>query len=1281
MQAYKGISALSDFRRQKLLRELKEIDSNITSLSAEFVHFIDTSSKLNARGDALLRKLLTYAKPFKETRSGELFLVVPRPGTISPWSSKATDIVKNSGLTNISRVERGVNYYLKGSNAKCRSAIAAVLHDPMTEQVLGSIEAAAALFTNTAPKPLTIIDILKDGALALRNANTYLGMALSSDEIEYLVQAYRKLKRNPTDAEIMTFAQVNSEHCRHKIFNAKWTVDGKMQPKSLFQMIKNTYEKSSTNILSAYSDNAAVLKGPEADWFFPNPASSLYQTSKEPAHLVIKVETHNHPVAVEPFSGSATGVGGEIRDEAATGRGAHSKMGLTGFSVSDLHIPGQERPWEKAADRPSRIAAPLSIMINGPIGGAAFANEFGRPNLAGYFRTYEETISGQTWGYHKPLVIAGGVGNIRNLHVQKRRLPVGTQLIVLGGPAMLIGLGGSTGASMNNGESSAELDFASVQRGNGEMQRRVQEVINACWALGDTNPIISIHDVGAGGWSNALTELAHDSDRGAKIELRNLPIADPGMSPMEIWCNESQERYVLGIAEKDLAAFAELCERERCPFAVAGETTKLPQLVVTDNHFSNTPVDLSLEILFGQVPKMVRKIGHHENKMADFSPKGIELAEAVKRVLQLPAVGSKKFLITIGDRSVGGMTARDQMVGPWQVPVSDLAVTASGFYSITGEAMAMGERAPLALIDPPASGRMAVGEAITNISSASIGKLSNVKLSANWMAAVGSGQEDEGLYETVKSIGEDFCPALGITIPVGKDSLSMRTVWQDNGKTKSVTSPVSLVITAFAPTVDINKTLTPQLNLDHDSCLLLIDLGLGKDRLGGSALAQVYNQLGNQAPDIEADLVKKFFKVVQSLKRANKILAYHDRSDGGVLATLCEMAFASRCGLNIDLSRLPGSIFEKLFNEELGAVLQIKTKDVQGVYKQIEAMLGSGSSYIIGSPTIDQTISISDNSKVAYQNKRSKLEQMWSDTSYLIQKLRDNPETTEQEFVLINDETNPGLLTKVSLKPDIRKYKEKPKVAIFREQGVNGQVEMAAAFERAGFTCVDVHLNDILSGKVSLNSFAGLAACGGFSYGDVLGAGEGWAKIILSRIELRDSFSEYFSRPDTFSLGVCNGCQMLAALKELIPGASFWPKFLKNKSEQFEARLVLAEIVKSPSILFKGMEGSVLPVPVSHGEGRVVFENDRQATKSLSENLVPMRFVDNYHEVTDLYPSNPNGSLHGITALTTKDGRVTIMMPHPERAFITRQLSWHPLEWGVDSPWLNLFQNARNWVN
>lgn len=1283
MLILKGSQALSSFRQKKLLNTLQNIDPNITNVQAQYVHFVDSKVDLTAKAAKQLDQLLAYGEHQTITDTGELFLVVPRIGTISPWSSKATDIVRNSGLTAIDRVERGITYFVSARDSVNRKIINPLLHDRMTEVILDTLDAASALFNEVTARSLIEVNILEGGKDALLKANSELGLAIAADEIDYLVNAYTDLNRNPTDMELMMFAQVNSEHCRHKIFNADWTIDGKQVEKSLFKMIKNTYEHYNKDILSAYSDNAAVLRGSTSERFFADPKDNVYRSHKEPVHLVIKVETHNHPTAIAPAQGAATGAGGEIRDEGATGRGARPKMGLAGYTVSNLMIPKAIQPWETSVGKPGRIASPLDIMIEAPIGAAAFANEFGRPNLVGYFRTYQQYLPtldvNTTWGYHKPIMIAGGLGNIRDEHVLKETLPVGTEIIVLGGPSMLIGLGGGAASSMQTGASKEDLDFASVQRGNGEMERRVQQVIDTAWAMGDNNPIISIHDVGAGGVSNALPELVNDSGVGASFELRKLPSADPGLSPMEIWCNESQERYVLGIATKDLAAFEEVCRRERCPYAVVGKTTQQQQLIVTDSLLGGTPVNLPLSLLFGKPPKMSRIIKRKKVVLPDFDDSTITVDDAVIRVLQLPTVASKKFLITIGDRTIGGMVTRDQMVGPWQVPVSDVAVTSSSYQGITGEAMAIGERTPVALIDAAASARIAVGEAITNIAAAVISNLSDIKLSANWMAAAGYASEDERLYDAVKAVGEDFCPPIGLTIPVGKDSLSMRTVWNDKEKDNSVTSPMSVIITAFSPVTDIKRTLTPELKR-VDSELVLIDLGNGKNRMGGSALAQVYNQVGNVAPDIEPLQLKKFFDVIQNLHNDGKILAYHDRSDGGLLATVTEMMFAGRRGAKLDMSHVPGTTLSKLFNEELGALLQIKTSDIDEVTTILSNTFGEHS-YRIGTVTNRQELIIIDTGNEVYRNTRAELESMWANTSYQIQSIRDNGRAAKQEFDTIKNDADPGLVADISFVHTAKKYNEKPKVAIFREQGVNGQVEMAAAFDKAAFTSVDVHIQDLLDDKVHLSDFVGLVACGGFSYGDVLGAGEGWAKTILFHSKLRKQFSEFFERDDTFTLGVCNGCQMLSALKELIPGTELWPRFLKNTSEQFEARLVNVQINESPSLFFKGMAGSVIPVPVAHGEGRAVFDNDATMQQALENELVPWQFVDGNKTVTEVYPKNPNGSPLGITSLTTPDGRATIVMPHPERVFLTQQLSWHPDTWTDDSPWFKMFQNAREWVD
>ncbi len=1275
LYTFSDIDALSDFRKTSMLKKLQTAVPGITGISAEYVHFVDGPQRLSATDKQQLGVLLTYGMPYTGSRDGELFLVVPRLGTISPWSSKATDIVRHAGLEKIARVERGIAYYVSATGIFDRAAAAAQLHDRMIQAVLETTDQAAALFRATEPRPVREVDILNGGTDALAEANRSFGAALAPDEIEYLVTAYQELGRNPTDAEIMMFGQVNSEHCRHKIFNASWNIDGQVQPKSLFQMIKNTYERGGQNVLSAYSDNAAVLRGGDGGFFFPDSADDhTYRAHTEPMHIVIKVETHNHPTAIAPFPGAATGTGGEIRDEGATGRGARSKMGLSGFTVSNLRLPEATRPWEIDHGKPDRITSPLGIMIDAPLGAAAFANEFGRPNLTGYFRTYEQEVNNAVRGYHKPIMIAGGLGSIREPLIQKSRVPVGAKLIVLGGPTMLIGLGGGSGSSMQTGTSLAELDFASVQRGNGEMQRRAQEVISACAARGEHNPILSIHDVGAGGLSNALPEIVHDAGLGARFELREVLNDDPGMSPMEIWCNESQERYVMAIDEANLPEFQALCARERCPFAVVGETTAEDQLILHDRQFATDVVDLPMSVLFGKPPKMTRTIARQTTALPGLSTDAIRVDETVKRVLQLPAVGSKKFLITIGDRTVGGMVARDQMVGPWQVPVSDVAVTARSFDTTAGEAMAMGERSPVALINSAAAARLAVGEALTNIAAAPIQKLSDVKLSANWMAAIGAGDEDQRLYEAVEAVGEAFCPALGITIPVGKDSMSMRTKWEQDGQERSVTSPNSLIITGFASVTDVNKVLTPQLQRNEDTVLILVDLGMGSNRLGGSALAQVYNQLGNESPDVAPDQLKRFFAAIQRLNAQDKLLAYHDRSDGGLFATLCEMAFAGRCGLDIRLDELPGDPLAQLFSEELGAVVQVAAADQRAVLQE----LGNYAS-VIGKPTTDQAIVIHRSGAQIYRNTRTQLEQWWSDTSYQIQLIRDNPASAQQEFDGIADDDDPGIVPELPFGLLSQQFASRPKVAIFREQGVNGQVEMAAAFDLAGFTAVDVHLQDIIDQKVSLDDFVGLAACGGFSYGDVLGAGEGWAKTILFHPTLRKAFENFFARSDTFSLGICNGCQMLAALKELIPGTGHWPRFLRNESQQFEARLVNVQINESPSLFFRGMAGARLPIPTAHGEGRAVF-SDITAREVLGQNLVCMQYVNNRGGVTQKYPANPNGSPEGITALTSTDGRATIIMPHPERVFLTKQLSWHPADWEAQSPWFRMFQNARAWV-
>ncbi|WIO75209.1 phosphoribosylformylglycinamidine synthase [Porticoccaceae bacterium LTM1] len=1288
MLILRGAPALSDFRKQKLLANLTEQVAEVTSVYADFIHFAEVDGELSATQLDTLNALLTYGpKTTGESPDGELFLVVPRPGTISPWSSKATDIAHNAGLSNVLRLERGIAYYVKTDGPVDRDELAALLHDRMVEAVFGSLEAGEKLFRHETPKPMESVDVLGGGRPALEKANVELGLALAEDEIDYLVESFINLQRNPTDVELMMFAQANSEHCRHKIFNASWTLDGEEMPRSLFKMIKNTYEQGGENVLSAYADNASVIVGTKAGRFYPDPQTKQYGFSHEDIHILMKVETHNHPTAIAPFPGAGTGSGGEIRDEGAVGRGSKPKVGLTGFTVSNLQIPGHVQPWEKDYGKPNRIVTALDIMIEGPIGGAAFNNEFGRPNICGYFRTFEEDFSGERRGYHKPIMLAGGYGNIRAEHVDQHEFSAGHKLIVLGGPAMLIGLGGGAASSMTSGTSSEDLDFASVQRQNPEIERRCQEVIDSCWQLGSENPIAFIHDVGAGGLSNAFPELAKDGGCGAVFELRNVPNDEPGMSPREIWCNESQERYVMAVAPENLAKFEAICERERCPFAVVGEATDEQHLRLGDKHFENNPVDLPMEVLFGKPPKMHRTAEKREYDAKPFETKNIDIADAVERVLRLPTVASKNFLITIGDRSVTGMVARDQMVGPWQVPVADCAVTTAAYDTFAGEAMSMGERTPAALLDGPASGRMAIGESITNIAAARIAKLADIKLSANWMCAAGHPGEDEKLYRTVEAVGMELCPQLGITIPVGKDSMSMRTAWNETGEDKAVTAPLSLVITAFAPVTDARKTATPQLRTDKgDSELLLIDLGNGKNRMGASCLAQVYNQIGNETPDVDdAGQLKAFFEQIQALLETGKLLAYHDRADGGLLTTVVEMAFAGHCGVDLNVENLinGSDLASALFSEELGAVLQVSAADSATIRKQLtDAGLMAHS---IGTINDLDQVRIFEGDVLHYSHQRVHLQQAWSETSFRIQALRDNADCAQSEFDAIAAK-DPGLSVKLTYNPqediaaDLIASGNRPKVAILREQGVNGHVEMAAAFTKAGFTAVDVHMSDVLAGRVNFNEFKGLVACGGFSYGDVLGAGEGWAKSILFNPAAREAFREFFHREDTFSLGICNGCQMMSNLKELIPGTEHWPHFVRNQSEQFEARFSLVTVPESPSILFEGMAGSHMPVAVAHGEGRAEFGNEQALSQCDSSGLVSLRFVDNNLETTERYPANPNGSPAGITGVTSRDGRVTIMMPHPERIFRTVSNSWSPDDMGEDSAWMRMFRNARRFV-
>jgi phosphoribosylformylglycinamidine synthase len=1345
---FPGASALSDFRQTRLLETLTRIDPNIVGVRGQYLHFVNALTPLAAEGSARIEALVHYGAPFSasdERAASETFLVLPRLGTVSPWASKATDIAHHCGLTHVRRIERGIEYTVtmktglfggkKGFSDEARTAIAAALHDRMTESVVGSRDEALHLFDELPAKPLSTVDVLADGRTALERANSALGLALADDEIDYLVDAFTKLERNPSDVELMMFAQANSEHCRHKIFNAQWTIDGEPQDMSLFQMIKNTEKLNPQGTIVAYSDNSAIMVGGPAERWFPRPAEGAlderYGRGVELTHTLMKVETHNHPTAISPFAGAATGAGGEIRDEGATGRGARPKAGLTGFTVSNLELPGAIEPWENARDasvpldarnpdearaaygRPDRIASPLQIMIDGPLGGAAFNNEFGRPNLGGYFRVYEQNVGGQVRGYHKPIMIAGGIGNISDAHTHKHDLPAGSLLIQIGGPGMRIGMGGGAASSMATGANTAELDFDSVQRGNPEIERRAQEVINACWQLGEKNPILSIHDVGAGGLSNAFPELVDGAGKGARFELRRVPLEESGLSPREIWSNEAQERYVLAIAPADLPAFESICARERCPFAVIGVATEERQLQLIDAEAEGAagyPVDMPMEVLLGKPPRMHRNVTRVPAERSPVHVTGLSLDELAVSVLKHPSVASKSFLITIGDRSVGGMSVRDQMVGPWQVPVADCAITAVDYAGYRGEAMTMAERTPLAVIDAAASGRMAVGEAVTNIAAAPIASLDKLKLSANWMAACGSPGEDAALFDTVKAIGMELCPALGIGIPVGKDSLSMKTKWDENGVAKEVTAPVSLIISAFAPVDDVRRHLTPQLRRASevgDTVLIAIDLGRGKHRLGGSILAQVTQQVGDSVPDLDdPEDLKRFFAAIQALNAAGLLLAYHDRSDGGLWASVCEMAFAGHVGvsLNVDMLTLDAThesdygdakdwakqtsgrradrTLRALFAEELGAVVQVRASERDAVLSALREHGLGACSHVIGTLNERDVIEIYRDAKKVYDAPRVELHRAWSEVSWRIARLRDNPACADAEYDALLDASDPGISPHLTFEPadDVAApfigKGARPRVAILREQGVNSHAETAYAFDRAGFDAYDVHMSDLLAGRATLADFAGAVACGGFSYGDVLGAGEGWAKTIRFNPMLADMFAEFFGRPDTFALGICNGCQMMSSLASMIPGAQAWPKFTRNKSEQFEARFSFVRVESSPSIFFAGMEGSRIPVAVAHGEGFADFSQQGDAARA----SVAMRFVDHRGEAAERYPFNPNGSPSGITSVTTPDGRFTVLMPHMERVHRTVQMSWHPQQWSEASPWMRAFRNARRWL-
>jgi phosphoribosylformylglycinamidine synthase len=1291
-----GAPALSQFRLDHALRTLKAHDPRVTALSSRWLHFVDESRPLSDAERTLLGKLLTYGPRHDAlAQDGRRILVTPRVGTESPWSSKATDIAHVCGLHAVRRVERGTVFFIESEaslDPPELRRLAAHLHDRMTESVWiepgahGSLE-PRGLFHGAAARPLRVVALGEDGHAALARANRDWGLALSKDEIDYLVAAFGTLGRDPTDVELMMFAQANSEHCRHKIFNADFIIDGDAMPQSLFAMIRATYARNSAGVLSAYRDNAAVIEGGSATRFFPDPGTRRYSGRREPVDILMKVETHNHPTAISPFPGAATGAGGEIRDEGATGIGAKPKAGLTGYSVSNLRIPGMVHPWERDFGKPERIASALDIMIAAPLGAAAFNNEFGRPSTCGYFRTFEQQglQAGRSVirGYHKPIMIAGGLGNVRRPDVEKKDVVVGAPLVVLGGPSMLIGLGGGAASSVGSGQSSSDLDFASVQRGNPEIQRRAQEVIDRCWAMGEANPILLIHDVGAGGLSNALPEAIAHSRRGGRIDLRKIPSAESELSPMEIWCNEAQERYVLALAPGSEPVFAALCERERCPYAVVGEITGDGRLLVSDPLLGAAPVDMPIEVLLGKAPRMTRDVRSSPKLAAPLSTEGATIAESLDRLLCLPTIADKSFLITIGDRTVGGMISRDQMVGPWQVPVADVAVSLNSYDGFGGEAMAMGERSPVALLNAPASGRLAVAEAITNIMAADIRSLTEVRLSANWMAACGEPGEDAALYATVRAVGVELCAALGITIPVGKDSLSMRTAWKDASGEHSVIAPVSLVISAFAPVQDARATLTPELDLTRPSRLLLIDLGAGKNRLGGSCWAQVHTQGGGEPADLDGhELLSALFSALRELKDRGLVLAYHDRSDGGVLLTVLEMAFAAHCGLDIDLGAAADGI-AACFSEELGAVLQVPAARAAQALDILSRHGLAALTRDIGRPLAGAAVRVHINGQAAFSASRLDLHRRWSETSFRIQQMRDNPDCAREEYERLADAADPGLHASLSYDPSADVAAPfvaggaRPAIAILREQGVNSQTEMAAVFTRAGFDAYDVHMTDILSRRVRLGRFHGLAACGGFSYGDVLGAGEGWAKSILFNSVAREEFAAFFERDATFTLGVCNGCQMLSALKELIPGTESWPRFVRNRSEQYEARLTPVCVPPSRSVLFAGMQGSVLPIVVAHGEGRAEFDAGTSPESLLTQGLMTLQYVDTRDEPTLQYPYNPNGSALGLAGLCSADGRVTSVMPHPERVFRTVQNSWAPKDWPDDGGWMRLFRNAR----
>ena len=1273
-----GIQALRNFKVKTLNKKISALIPDIELVSSEYIHFIESKQDLNTSNKSTLDNLLNYAPKANLSNSNFQITISPRIGTISPWSSKASEICKLCGLSDIKRVERGITYHFnRRTNDKELKAILEFVMDKMTESYLENIEESKLLFNELKPRNFNSIDILNNGESAIFKANIELGLALSDSEINYLFDRFTRLERNPRDIELMMFAQANSEHCRHKIFNADWTIDSEKQAVSLFGMIKNTYHQNPDGLLSVYSDNSAVMTGYKSNYFEPN-EEGIYKTTTAQKAVLMKVETHNHPTAIAPDPGAATGSGGEIRDEGATGRGSKPKAGLCGFSVSNLKIPNLTHDWEKDYGKPTQIASALDIMIDAPIGAASFNNEFGRPNTCGYFRTYEQqTFNEEVRGYHKPIMLAGGIGNIKENHVEKGVISNGDKIIVLGGPAMLIGLGGGAASSVGSGDQNEDLDFASVQRANPEMQRRTQEVISACANLGNSNPIVSIHDIGAGGLSNGIPELVNDSKKGAKLQLRSIPNDEKKMSPLEIWCNESQERYVIAIKEKSIDLFDEICTKERAPYAILGRATDDRHLTLEDSYFENKPIDLEMSLLFGSSPKTHKDVVTLPNAEKAFNASNISISDAINRLLALPTIASKSFLITIADRSVTGLIARDQMIGPWQVPVADCAISLSDFTGYQGEAMSIGEKTPLSLINAAAAARMTVGEALTNLMSAYIEDIKHINLSANWMCASGHPGEDAKLYEAVKSIGMELCPELGLTIPVGKDSMSMRSSWNEDGKNKSVTAPLSLIISAFSKTPDTRLQITPLLDTEIESELFLVDLGLGKNRMGGSCLAQVFNQIGSDAPDLDnPELFSKFFSLINAFNKESLITAYHDRSDGGALISLLEMAFASHCGLDIYTSNL----LPELFNEELGCIIQVPTSNTDKVLASLDEIGLKTYSKRIAKVNPTDEIYIYQENVVVFQDKRKNLHKKWSSTSYEIAKLRDNPVCVESENnEILKDSSglkvSPTFDLNESISAPYLNHGKKPKIAILREQGINGHIEMAAAFTQAGFEATDVHMSQILSGKISLSNFKGLAACGGFSYGDVLGAGRGWANSILLNSLAKDEFSDYFLRTDSFTLGVCNGCQMISNLQSIIPGSEGWPSFEKNTSEQFEARLTGVKINNSKSIFFSGMEGSIMPIAIAHGEGKAKFDSITKTTN------IAMQYVDYSGDTSEIYPHNPNGSENSAAGICDESGRVTIMMPHPERVFRAIQNSWHPADWQERSPWLRMFENARKWID